>query len=166
MIELSQYDPLWPEMFEQEKQKLLSVGQAFLSGSIEHVGSTAVEGMLAKPIIDIMFGVNTLAESVEAIELFEQLGYCYYPYRPESMHWFCKPSPDIRTHHLHLVPYKSELWHERLAFRDALRRDPSISKQYKSLKLELAKKCGHDREQYTQLKGPFIQTILCSLGRA
>lgn len=84
----------------------------------------------------------------------------YFPYRPEQMHWFCKPSPAFRTHHLHLVPLGSKHWYERLAFRDYLRGNPATAKEYAELKLRLATQYKFDREGYTEAKGPFIQRIL------
>ncbi|MFC4701733.1 GrpB family protein [Glaciecola siphonariae] len=159
-VVLSKYNPDWAHMFEEEKLYLLSYLDNFVVGSIERVGSTSVQGMVAKPIIDIMCGVQTLDRSRDAISVLESAGYCYYPYKADVMHWFCKPTPDIRTHHLHLVEYESALWRDRLKFRDLLRNEPQIFEQYKSLKIELAREFGGDREVYTKRKGPFIQRVL------
>ena len=76
------------------------------------------------------------------------------------MHWFCKPSPQSRTHHLHLVPYGSALWMQRLRFRDALRADPALAAEYAALKCELARRFRHDREAYTEAKTPFVERVL------
>src|SRR5215467_7554448 len=113
-IHLVPYDKTWPARFEQEAAELYRLLKPWLAGNIEHIGSTAVPGLVAKPVIDIMAGVAGLEASRPAIEALEQTGYCYYPYRTEVMHWFCKPSPAFRTHHLHLVPFGSPLWNERL----------------------------------------------------
>lgn len=78
------------------------------------------------------------------------------------MHWFCKPSPERRTHHLHLVPFNSQLWRERLAFRDALLRRPDLAKAYAALKLELAAKFRDDREAYTDAKASFVADVVAS----
>ena len=131
-----------------------------LAGPIEHVGSTAVPGLAAKPVIDIMAGVQSLEECRPAIATLEAIGYCYFPHRPEQQHWFCKPSAAFRTHHLHLVPFGSRSWTERLAFRDYLRRDHLTARQYAELKKQLATQYEFDREAYTEAKGPFIQSIL------
>lgn len=162
-IVLSEYNQNWPQMFEEEKAYLLTHLEAFLAGSIEHVGSTSVMNMVAKPVIDIMFGVKSLEQSVAAISILEKAGYCYYPYKADVMHWFCKPSPDIRTHHLHLVPYDSVLWRERIAFRERLKNDLDAFEQYKNLKVQLARDVGDDRELYTQRKTPFIMRVLESV---
>jgi GrpB-like predicted nucleotidyltransferase (UPF0157 family) len=86
-------------------------------------------------------------------------GYCYAPYRSESEHWFCKPSPGFRTHHLHVVPVASPQWLETLAFRDYLRSHPAVAFEYGNLKRRLAQEFRSDREGYTQAKGPFMTRI-------
>ncbi|MCO7223533.1 GrpB family protein [Pleionea sp. CnH1-48] len=159
-IELSPYNTNWPKQFEQEKAFLSPLLAPWIGGSIEHVGSTSVPGLTAKPIIDIMVGVTSLAASKEAIEVLTQNGYCYYPYKPDVMHWFCKPSDAFRTHHLHLIPFDSELWHQRLLFRDRLRNHPELANEYQTLKIKLAEQYRDDREAYTQKKWPFIKEVL------
>ena len=159
-VRIVPYDPAWPSMFEQERSLLQEALGEWLSGPVEHVGSTAVPGLAAKPVIDIMAGVQSLEESRDAIAAAGRLAYVYYPYRPEMMHWFCKPSAAFRTHHLHLVPFNSRLWIERLAFRDYLRRDSAAAAEYASSKMQLAKQFEFDREAYTDAKGPFIQRVV------
>jgi len=159
-IELVDYNPGWPAKFAAEKRLLLGVIQPWLFGSIEHIGSTAIPGLRAKPVIDIMVGVETLPASRGAISVIEGLGYNYWPYKPELMHWFCKPSDDLRTHHIHLVPLDSALWRARLAFRDYLRRDASVAAQYVALKERLAAQFRNDREAYTDGKTSFVESIV------
>lgn len=159
-IELAPYDPRWPARFDEERVLLQRVLQAWLTGPIEHVGSTAVPGLVAKPIIDVMVPVATLAASRDAIPAAMTAGYVHHPYRADVMHWFCKPSPAHRTHHLHMVPIHSDVWKERLAFRDALRRDPAVAMAYAQLKAELADRFRHDREGYTEAKSSFIRSVL------
>jgi len=156
------YRDSWPAMFSAEAQLLEGVLGPWLVAQIEHIGSTAVPGLQAKPIIDIMAPVQDLESSVPAIEAAKTLSYCHYPYKPDQMHWFCKPNPAMRTHHLHLIPYKGRLWQERLAFRDALRADPRLAQQYGNLKLRLAARHPVDREAYTQAKAPFVASVLRS----
>jgi GrpB-like predicted nucleotidyltransferase (UPF0157 family) len=84
----------------------------------------------------------------------------YFPYRLEVMHWFCKPSPAHRTHHLHLVPIGSPLWADRIAFRDYLRSHPEAAAEYAALKRQLAAQHALDREAYTHGKGAFVAAIL------
>lgn len=147
-------------MFQSEKLFLERVAGEWLYGAIEHVGSTSVTGLVAKPVIDIMFGVRNLRDSMAAIEVLEKNGYCYAPYKTSVMHWFCKPSANHRTHHLHLVPFNSLLWHQRIEFRDALRSDKELAFEYVSLKRHLAAKYEKDRELYTDKKWPFIKRVL------
>src|SRR5712675_1735251 len=101
------YDPAWPTKFEAERKALAPVLARWLAAPIEHIGSTGVVGLPAKPVIDIMGAVRDLKASRLAIEAIRQLQYVHFPYRPDVMHWSCKPSPALRTHHLHLVPFGS-----------------------------------------------------------
>jgi GrpB-like predicted nucleotidyltransferase (UPF0157 family) len=160
MIEVVPYNSEWPAQFEAEKIALQAALGPWLVGEIQHIGSTAVVGLFAKPVIDIMAPVASLSESRAAIQAALAVGYLHHPYRAEVMHWFCKPSPVIRTHHLHLVPVASQLWLERIAFRDALRESPSLASEYCELKLRLAKLHGADREAYTEAKAPFVQRVI------
>ena len=160
------YDASWPRRFEEERALLTEILAPWLAGPIEHVGSTAVPGLAAKPVIDIMAGVESLPSSRPAIEAVARHGYCHFAYRPESMHWFCKPSPMARTHHLHLVPFGSPLWAERLAFRDHLRTHPEVAREYERLKRELAERYRFEREAYTDAKEPFVARVVAvALGR-
>ena len=159
-IHIVPYNPSWPAAFEEERCALQHTLKSWLSGPIEHIGSTAVPGLLAKPVIDIMAAVATLDASRPAITVLVGLGWTYFPYRGDVMHWFCKPSPAFRTHHLHLVPFGSPLWRERLEFRNYLRRYPMIAAEYAQLKRELAERYEFDREAYTDAKGPFVRRVL------
>jgi len=159
-IEIVDYDTSWPESFRVEQRALEAVLKPWLAGPIEHVGSTAIPGMPAKPVIDIMAGVADLENSRPAIEAVGKLGYVYFPYRTDIMHWFCKPSAAFRTHHLHLVPVGSARWIDCLAFRDAIRNDPQLAEEYAALKIRLAQEFKFDREAYTEGKTPFIGRVL------
>jgi GrpB-like predicted nucleotidyltransferase (UPF0157 family) len=154
------YDPTWPSQFVEERALFVETIDRWIAGGIEHIGSTAIPGTPAKPVIDIMVGVESLDASRPALPKLAEIGYMYFPYRPDVMHWFCKPSPAFRTHHLHLVPIGSRLWIERLAFRDYLRANPSKVSEYAELKRRLAIQYEWDREAYTDAKGPFIESIL------
>jgi GrpB-like predicted nucleotidyltransferase (UPF0157 family) len=163
-IEIFAYDPLWPSKFEDERALLQTVLAPWLTGPIEHVGSTAIRGMPAKPVIDIMAAVASLEASRSAINEVVKAGYVYFPYRPDIMHWFCKPSAAFRTHHLHLVPMGSKRWVECLAFRDAIRRDQALAAEYAALKHRLAAMFKFDREAYTDGKAPFVERVLQNRG--
>jgi len=159
-IELVAYRTDWPARFEAERVLLEAALAPWLAGDIQHIGSTAVPGLAAKPVIDIMAPVFSLEASRPAIEAAIAAGYVHYPYKPDVMHWFCKPSPAHRTHHLHLVPIGSPLWQQRLAFRDALRADAALAAEYAVLKVRLAEEFRLDREAYTEGKTPFISRVL------
>jgi len=161
-IELVDYNPQWAEQFLVEQRALSCALAEWLVGLPEHIGSTAVSGLAAKPIIDIMAPVASLETSVAAIVAAQNIGYVHFPYKPEVMHWFCKPSPERRTHHLHVVPLGSPLWRERLAFRDALRANATLRAEYQALKLQLASQHRRDREAYTEAKTPFISKVLAA----
>ena len=158
-IEIVSYDAAWPARFEEECAQLRRVLAPWLAGSIEHIGSTAIAGLAAKPVIDIMAGVGTLEGSRPAIDAASGLGYCYFPYQAELKHWFCKPSPAFRTHHLHLVPVGSPQWTRPIAFRDYLRAHPNVAAEYEALKWRLAAEFRFDREAYTDAKAPFINAV-------
>ena len=158
-VEIVPYDPSWPARFEEERNLLLAVLSVWLAGPIEHIGSTAVPGLAAKPVIDIMAGVESLERSRPAIAALADAGYCYAPYRADSEHWFCKPFPAFRTHHLHLMPVGSRLWIEAIAFREYLRSHSEVAAEYEDLKRQLAVTYRFDREAYTDAKGPFVSRI-------
>jgi len=162
-IHVVPYDPSWPARFAEERAVLAPVLAPWLVGPIEHIGSTAVPDLVAKPVIDIMAAVESLDASRPALAAVAALSYVYFDYRADIMHWLCKPSDEVRTHHLHLVPYGSALWHERLAFRDRLRTDARVAADYAALKLMLAAKYEHDREAYTDAKEPFVRRVLAGL---
>jgi len=159
-IILEEYNENWPMVFKAEAARLNQLLSAYVRGSIEHVGSTSVPGLLAKPTIDIMIGVESLSASQPAINILTANGYCYYPYKPEQMHWFCAPSPEKRDFHVHLIPFESDLWNERLRFRDILRSNSKVRNEYAALKRQLMNEDAQDRERYTQLKWPFIKKTL------
>jgi len=159
-VEIVSYDPAWPALFRQESDELTEVLAPWLVRPIEHIGSTAVPGLSAKPVIDIMAAVVSLESSRPAISAAARLGYCYFPYQPDREHWFCKPSASHRTHHLHLVPVDSAQWMRCIAFREYLRANPDVAAGYAKLKARLAERFRLDREAYTQAKAPFIDSIV------
>jgi len=160
LVQIVPYDPAWPDEFEAEKRQLEPVLAPWLAGGIHHIGSTSVPGLGAKPVIDILAEVRSLEESRAAIEPLQELSYWWAPYKTELMNWFCKPSPEDRTHHLHLVVPGSPRWREELAFRDALRSTPQTARAYEELKHRLAAEHALDRETYTIAKTEFVEAVL------
>jgi GrpB-like predicted nucleotidyltransferase (UPF0157 family) len=163
-VEVVAYDPAWPSQFAEERAALEGLLAHWVVADIEHVGSTAVPGLAAKPVIDIMAPVESLEASRGSIEAASRAGYTYWPYKADVMHWFCKPSAARRTHHLHVVPFESPLWFDRLRFRDALRSDANLAERYAELKLRLAGRYRHDREAYTEGKSGFVAAVLTGAG--
>lgn len=161
-VEIVAYNPAWPAQFLAEKAILERALAPWLADPVEHIGSTAVPGLAAKPVIDIIAPVESLHASLPAIAAAASVGYCHFPYKPDVMHWFCKPSPEHRTHHLHLVPLGSALWHDRLAFRDALRANPQLAAEYEAFKRRLAREFRLDREAYTEGKTQFVQRVIAN----
>ena len=127
---------------------------------IHHVGSTSVPGLDAKPVIDILAGISDLEAARPCIGLVASLGYLYAPYRAAEMHWFCKPHPGRRTHHLHLVPVTSARFRDELWFRDYLRCHRQARAEYACLKHSLVERFRWDRDAYTQSKTTFVQDVL------
>lgn len=159
-IGLQSHDPAWKLRFEAEASLLERVIGPWVFGGPHHVGSTAVPELEAKPIIDILVGVRSLDEARACFEPLADLSYLYAPYRSEEMHWFCKPIPSRRTHHLHLVPVASQRYRDELTFRDRLRADPEVAEEYARLKRQLAERHRHDREAYTDGKSDFIRRVV------
>lgn len=155
---LRPHDPAWRDLFEQERRELLRrIGPDVLD--IQHVGSTAIPGIMAKPIIDIAVAVESFEEAVVCIAPLEELGYEYkgelgIPRR----HYFARGH--ARTHHLHMVEIASEQWRVMTLFRDYLRAHPAEAAAYQALKLDLATRFPDDREGYTAAKAPFIEGLL------
>lgn len=89
-----------------------------------------------------------------------ELHYLYAPYLAEEMHWFCKPHPSRRTHHLHLIPVGSKRYADELAFRGRLRAHPELAVEYLALKRNLARRFARDREAYTNAKSDFVRGAL------
>lgn len=157
---IEDYNPDWSREFEQEKEKLLEIlGNKIIS--IEHIGSTSVKGLGAKPILDIMVGVNNLDEVDEFIEPLKEIGYefVYHKEFPERR-FFRRGQWRAGTHHLHIYEFESEHWNNNILFRNYLRTHLDALKQYHQLKKELAEKHRFDRVAYTKAKAPFIQNVI------
>jgi GrpB-like predicted nucleotidyltransferase (UPF0157 family) len=157
------YDAEWPGRFETERALLESVLALWLDGGIHHIGSTAIPGIAAKPIIDMMAGVQDLEEAREAFDPLLEHSYLFAPHRRGEAHHFSKPSlrlPEM-THGLHLTRAGSDLWRERLAFRDALRADAALVAAYEALKRQALQEHPADVAAYTHAKRAFVARVLC-----
>jgi GrpB-like predicted nucleotidyltransferase (UPF0157 family) len=157
-----EYDPLWPALYEEEKERILAV-VGDLVVTMEHIGSTAVPGLGGKPIIDIMPGVRSLTDVEQCIEPLAGIGYEYVPEYNEVIperRYFHKGPPEADTFHLHMVEPTSDFWGRHLLFRDWLRAHPEDAQEYYRLKVELAARFGRDRDGFTDAKTPFIESIV------
>jgi GrpB-like predicted nucleotidyltransferase (UPF0157 family) len=153
-VEIVEYDAAWPANYAIERERLTPL----LGGAeIHHFGSTAVPGLAAKPIVDMITLVCDLDAPIAA--LVSIAGYQF----PEAFNatlthrrFLCYPTASHRTHHLHLVDDRGEL-ERRLRFRDHLRADPALAERYATLKRALAERYRDDREAYTEAKGEFVE---------
>jgi len=159
-IYLVEYDKSWPTKFLAEKELIQATLDEWIVGDIEHVGSTSIPDLTAKPIIDIMVGVKELKKAKACIPILEGINYLYSPYKADRMHWFCKPSRAHREFHLTLIEPTHPEWQARIAFRDYLRDHSEVANEYLKLKVELAAKFKNDREAYTERKGDFVKRIV------
>ena len=158
------YDPLWPAAFAAEKARLARALGPLAKG-IEHYGSTAVPGLCAKPVLDIMVGVSPLSDWEKCKPALEALGYDYAEGAGVPGHYIFGRGRDRkeRTHLVHVVDYKGESWRGSLAFRDALRRDASLRESYAQEKKRAAAAAPENRASYNAEKGPFIAECIKKL---
>lgn len=165
-ISLENYNPDWEKMFEEEKKHLMDCIPNNLIRRIEHFGSTAIPGMPAKPIIDMLVEVTSLDEAkIVFPPILESQGYDYFwkpttgDDTPPFYSWFIKRNKKgKRTHHIHMIEKDFEHW-DRLYFRDYLIEYPEIAKEYAELKLKLSKEFTNNRIAYTDAKTEFISRI-------
>jgi len=152
----------WPTHFAAVRASVLAL---FPPGEVvvEHIGSTSVPGLAAKPVIDAMLGAATLAEIESRIQPLREIGYTYVPKYERELpmrRYFTSDTVIPLRVHLHAVETGSDFWRTQLAFRDALRGDPALRDDYQALKLRLARTFAHDKAAYTDAKGPFIRSVL------
>ena len=161
-ISIIPYDPEWPILFKKESESLRHNLPASLITRIEHFGSTAIPGLAAKPIVDVLVEVDSLEETQKQIvPLLESEGYEYF-WRTDSQPpyaWFIKRNAEgKRTHHIHIVEADSKKW-ERLYFRDYLKKFPAEAKRYGELKQSLSEKYPNDRVGYTEGKTEYVLSV-------
>jgi GrpB-like predicted nucleotidyltransferase (UPF0157 family) len=157
-VRLVPYDALWPREFEAEADRLIRACDD-LPLRLEHIGSTAVPGLFAKPIIDILAGVPPRESRAPYIAALVAIGYEHLgAYGVPGRNYFRRGTP--RSHHIHLVSWSSQLWRDHLAFRDYLRAHPDVAQEYAVLKRELAAAFPDDGRKYSEEKRPFIRSVL------
>jgi GrpB-like predicted nucleotidyltransferase (UPF0157 family) len=160
-VVIRDYDPQWPALYEEEKALILGAISEWVV-AIEHVGSTSVPGLAAKPIIDITVAVRQIGDALHCIPPLATVGYFYVPsaevYIPERR-YFSK-GPQARHRHLHMVEATSAFWQEHILFRNYLRAHPATAQEYAALKRRLAETYGSDHMGYTDAKGDFIHSVV------
>lgn len=162
-VYVARYDLSWPSLFAEERDRVLDAVGTQVE-SIVHVGSTAVPGLDAKPVIDLMVGLRSMANADTCVTPLTELGYSYWAEGAEPHHRlfvrFVDREMSARTHNLHLVETGGWYWQERLLFRDYLIKNPETASAYARLKHELAERHHDDREAYTAAKSEFVSEIV------
>ena len=164
-VEVVDYDHDWLRLYAEERDRIrTAIGDAAVA--IEHVGGTAVPGLPAKPVIDVMVGVEDIERAGPAVAALINLGYEYVPEFESELpdrRYFRRGTPD--THHVHMVAVSSDFFAEHLLFRDWLRDHPQAAEEYGKLKRGLASRHRFDREAYRAGKVPFIDTVVAAARR-
>lgn len=157
---LADYDPKWPSLFEEERDRLQSVLLGIPRG-IEHYGSTAVPGLRAKPIIDILIGILPLDNWVGCKQPLESLGYDYAEQAGVPAHYIFGRGRDLseRTHLVHIVEFEGPSWRFNLAFRDALRANRNLREEYLIAKQTASTSAPEGRAKYNELKQAFFEKL-------
>ena len=162
-VHIVAYDTGWPACFGEERDRIEGVIGRWLVGT-EHVGSTAVPGLDAKPVIDVMPGLSSMLDADLCVEPLISLGYSYWEEGAEPHHRLFAKFVDegwtARTHNLHLVEAGGWYWRERLLFRDYLRSHAETAEEYVWLKRALARRYKDDREAYTAAKKRFVAAVV------
>ena len=155
-IRVVPYNPRWPKDFEEEASSIQRILGAILE-HIHHIGSTAVPGLQAKPIIDIMLEVSDLEQLDAKNSDMERLGYEPMGELGIARRRYFRKGGDNRTHQIHAFPKGDPHVLRHLAFRDYLIAHPRVAKEYGALKFDIAQRCNHDIEQYCDEKDPFVE---------
>src|SRR3979490_1986004 len=163
-VEIVNYDPRWPALFDEEAKRLRAALDPSLILGLEHFGRTAVPRLSAKPIIDILIAVRSLTDAQASfVEALRNLDYVYWAENPKKDRmFFVKGMPPFgsrRSHHVHVTEPDAEMW-QRLAFRDYLRADPEEARTYERLKRRLAAEHRTDRDAYTDAKSAYVESVM------
>lgn len=164
-LRLVPYDSAWPARFAAEAARLRAALGA-TGHTIEHVGSTAVTGLDGKPVLDIAIAVANDADADACIAPMRTLGYEYrgpYGDDPRRRYYVRDDDAGVRVVHVHLYVLPAPAWDAKLAFRDALRADPTLAAAYAAEKYRVAESVGWDKAAYALDKGPFVQRVLAAI---
>ena len=160
VVELSDYNPQWKKEYQKEEKLLKKVlGDNIIH--IEHVGSTSIEGLKAKPVIDILIVIKSLKDIPKIEELLKDYDYSNRgPQGVEDRFFFAKGPEDARTHYIHFTEPKSDTYYSLVYFKRYLLEHPEYIEKYCALKQELASKYADERPKYTAGKNDFIKSII------
>ena len=159
-VRLEPYNEKWADCFQVEREKLSKALENF-DVDIQHIGSTAIIGCKAKPIIDIAVGLPNLEYGRQLIPIFESVGYTYASDGNFGIRWyFKKTAQDLTTHFIHVVGRDSRIWQNHIVFRDYLNEKPELVKEYTNLKEQSTKGNENNRAMYGLLKDPFIESTI------
>lgn len=161
-VRLEPHDPAWVDAFDRERA-VIAAELGSLATDIAHIGSTAVQGLEAKPVVDLLVGVDDLAEAVPLVcRRLEALGYSWWRDNPRADEhaYLLRACDGIRTHHVHVATHGEAFWRTRVGFRDALRADAGLAADYAQLKRRLADDFDADRDGYTAAKGAFVRRVV------
>jgi len=159
------YDPDWASSFERERLRVTPILRPYLIEPLEHIGSTSVSGLVAKPIIDMLAVVEDISPVIAEEDSLRQIGWLLAPEPADDIERrlsFCTPSREIRTHHLHVVEREFSEWRGWLAFRNYLRRRPDVAQEYGEVKSRLAIEHGSDpneRDEYRAGKADWVSAV-------
>ena len=160
VVRLSDYTQLWAELYREEEQRIrAAVGQLIIE--LQHIGSTAIPGIRAKPILDMMAGVAQLEKALWCKAPLEAIGYDYIAHAGIANDYVFGKGV-ARTHYLHVVEYGGAKWANHLRFRDRLRNDPELAQAYEKLKEELSRKFSDSRAKYHEAKSKFISEVVAA----
>ncbi|MCA1054114.1 GrpB family protein [Rossellomorea aquimaris] len=162
-IEIKSPDKEWIHKGEVEKEKLLSLLSPFAINEIEHIGSTSIPGLPAKPIIDLMAIIPSFSTIEEIADKLQADQWHYVPPQLDGRPWrrfFIKVEDDQRVAHLHAMLNGEPRWAQQITFRNRLKENTVLKEEYAELKRDLAKKYPHDREAYSKAKTAFINRVL------
>lgn len=159
-------DPAWAEKFERGAATIRAVLGAMVLG-VEHIGSTSVSGLAAKPVVDMLVGLPTMEDVLAAPAKLVPHGWEFPPAINDALddRRFGKLAPGgERTHHVHIVVFDADEWRRLVAFRNALRASPDLARRYEELKRDLAAQYANEREKYTAAKTDFVASVLRAVG--
>ena len=157
LVRLSEHNSVWAELYRQEEQRIKAAAGEYIV-DLQHIGSTSIPGIKAKPVLDMLAGVRDLEQTLQFKEALETIGYNFIPRAEIATDYvFGKGTP--RTHYLHIVKFGDVKWKSHLHFRDRLRTDPELARAYERLKEELSARFSDSQSEYHQGKSQFINEV-------